>query len=183
MTFGKTAALVIGFLGAMMLGIWISPYVTDREWSLTDDPVARVTESAKETPTNPSSVSVKSRRPASSMPKATQSSSAGQTSTLTASAPIAVSAPELHARLKPLLNQGANVAIASEGFRDAEQFAALAHAARNTEVPFMLLKHRVLNEGKPLAAAIRESKPDLNATIEANRARAEAKSDLAALGG
>ena len=73
--------------------------------------------------------------------------------------------------------------VASQGFRNAEQFAAVAHAARNTEVPFMLLKHRVLNEGKTLVAAIRESKPDLNAQIEATRARAEARSDLAKLAG
>jgi hypothetical protein len=39
----------------------------------------------------------------------------------------------------------------------------------------------VLNQGKTLAEAIRESKPDLNALAEANRARAEARSDIAAL--
>ena len=42
----------------------------------------------------------------------------------------------------------------------------------------MVLKHRVLTEGKSLAKAIRESKPDLDANAEVRRARAEAKSDL-----
>ena len=92
-----------------------------------------------------------------------------------------MSAPELQAHLKPLLNKGSDMTLAASDFRDAEQFAAVAHAARNTNVPFVLLKHRVLNEGKTLAEAIRESKPDLNALAEANRARAEAKSDMVAL--
>ena len=46
----------------------------------------------------------------------------------------------------------------------------MAHAARNTDIPFMVLKHRVLAEGKPLAAAIAELKPELNEVEEANRA-------------
>jgi hypothetical protein len=94
---------------------------------------------------------------------------------------VAASAPLLQKRLKPLLNQGADMTIASQGFRDGEQFATLAHAAHNVDVPFMLLKHRVLNQGQTLAEAIRSSKPELNAATEAERARAEARSDVAAL--
>jgi hypothetical protein len=94
---------------------------------------------------------------------------------------VAASVPLLQKRLKPLLNQGADMRIASEGFRDGEQFATLAHAARNVDVPFMLLKYQVLNQGQTLAEAIRSAKPELNATIEAERAGAEARSDVAAL--
>jgi hypothetical protein len=47
----------------------------------------------------------------------------------------------------------------------------------------MLLKHRVLDEGKTLAAAIRESQPAISAETEATRAVAEARSDLARLAG
>jgi hypothetical protein len=94
---------------------------------------------------------------------------------------VAPSAPILQERLKPLLNKGADMRIASDGFRDGEQFAALAHAARNVDIPFMLLKHQVLNQGQSLAEAIRSSKPELNAAAEAERARAEARSDVAAL--
>jgi hypothetical protein len=65
--------------------------------------------------------------------------------------------------------------------RTAEQFAAVAHAARNTEIPFMVLKHRVVTERKPLATAIRELKPDVDATAQAKRAQAEARADMAAL--
>jgi hypothetical protein len=71
--------------------------------------------------------------------------------------------------------------MAAEGFRDAEQFAMVAHAARNTQVPFVLLKHRVLNEGQTLSDAIRASKPDVDGTSETNRARTQARSDIAAI--
>jgi hypothetical protein len=87
--------------------------------------------------------------------------------------------PAVHDRLKPLLNQGADLSLASEGFNSAEQFATLAHVSRNTDVPFMLLKHRVLSEGMTVSDAIRASKPEIDATAETNRARAEAKSDFA----
>ena len=94
---------------------------------------------------------------------------------------IPVSAPELHDRLKPVLARGTKIPMAVEGFKDAEQFATIAHAARNTQVPFILLKHRVLTEGQSLEAAIRASKPDLDAATEVERARTEARNDIAAL--
>jgi len=71
--------------------------------------------------------------------------------------------------------------VAAEGFRSAEQFAAVAHAARNTDVPFMLLKHRVVDEGRTLADAIHDAKPAVDAKGEAARAQAAAKSDIAAV--
>jgi len=165
MTFGKGAALVMGFVGAMALGVWIGPYLTDDGAIATLTPSVYRTESPKTT-TN-------SRQPA----------SAKRVTTRATTPVIAPSATELQTQLKPLLNKGADMTVASEGFRNAEQFAAVAHAARNTEIPFMLLKHRVLNEGKTLAAAIRESQPRINADTEATRALAEAKSDLAKLAG
>ena len=68
-----------------------------------------------------------------------------------------------------------------EGFTSAEQFATLAHAAKNTQVPFVLLKHRVLTERQSLEEAIRASKPELDARAEAARARTAARSDIASL--
>ena len=64
-----------------------------------------------------------------------------------------------------------------KGFR-AEQFATLAHAARNTQVPFILLKHRVLTEGQTLEEAIRASKPDIDAHVEALKAKGMARADI-----
>jgi hypothetical protein len=163
MTLGKATLLTLGFLGAVALGVGISPYLTDgadgrdvEPTAIADPVVSPSVEGralgARPTPTRPTP-------------------------------PIPVSSPELHARMKPLLNKGADVAIASEDFRSAEQFAAVAHAARNTDVPFMVLKHRVVTQGKSLVTAIKESRPDIDAVVEANRAVAAARSDLASLEG
>jgi hypothetical protein len=83
--------------------------------------------------------------------------------------------------LKPLLNRGTKMDKAADGFESGVQFAAVAHAAKNTAVPFVVLKHRVLNERKSLAAAIHESKPELNAKREATRAWDEARQELSEL--
>ena len=73
--------------------------------------------------------------------------------------------------------------VAAEGFRSAEEFATVAHAARNTNVPFMVLKHRVLEEGRTLENALRDVKPEIDAKAEVARAQAAAKSDVAAVVG
>ena len=75
----------------------------------------------------------------------------------------------------------AGPSIAVEGFTDAAQFATLAHAARNTQVPFILLKHRVLTQGQSLEDAILASRPDLDARVEALRAKGEARADILSL--
>ena len=157
------AMVLCGVIGGTALGIWLGPHMTNRASTDIQVPAVRGE--------RPSVAATDHRRvaaPRRAIPKA-------------AKAGIPVSAPELQARLKPLLNQGSDMMLAARDFRDAEQFATVAHAARNTNVPFVILKHRLLNEGKTLAEAIRESKPDLNGLAEANRARAEAKSDIAAL--
>jgi hypothetical protein len=94
---------------------------------------------------------------------------------------VPASTPVLQRKLQPLLNRGANMQIASEGFRDGEQFAALAHASRNADIPFMVLKHRVVDEGQTLTEAIRSAKPNADAAAEAKRAHDEARVDLATL--
>jgi hypothetical protein len=164
MTLGKSLALAIGFVCAMALGIWVGPYVREHA------PFNRDHQTAAHEPARPA--------PA---PQAAQRSTAAPTraSAPRAAAPtVTLDQPALHARLKPVLNRGTNMTIAAEGFHSAEEFAMVAHAAKNTEVPFMVLKHRVLTEGKSLAKAIRESKPDVNANAEVRRAKAEARTDL-----
>lgn len=89
------------------------------------------------------------------------------------------SAEPVQRQVKLLLNRGTDVRKASEGFPNAYQFMTVAHAAKNTDIPFVVLKHRVLTEGRPLAAAIAELKPELDETAEVNRARAEARANLA----
>jgi hypothetical protein len=73
--------------------------------------------------------------------------------------------------------------LAAAGFKDAEQFAAVAHGARNTEIPFVVLKHRVLDEHKTLAQAIEASKPELDGAREARRAYDAARFDIAVVTG
>ena len=87
--------------------------------------------------------------------------------------------PALARHVKPLLRSGADVTVAADGFRSAAEFVTVARAARNTGVPFMLLKHRVVSEGRSLARAIESSKPELDGTLEAQRAAAEARVDMA----
>ena len=157
----KASAISLGVAGAFVLGVWTSPYVRDVQPPMTavqNDSVA-----------TPSVAPVRAARP--------------QVSTTRAAATprIAASAEAVTRHVKPLLNSGADMAIASAGFPDAEKFVTTAHAARNTQIPFVVLKHRVLAQGQTLASAIRESKPELDATLEANRAVAEARADLARL--
>ena len=86
--------------------------------------------------------------------------------------------PEVRDRVKAVLNPGSNLEIAASDFDSSEQFVTTAHAARNTKVPFVLLKDRVLNQGQSLTAAIHEFKPELDARAEVQRARTAARSDL-----
>jgi hypothetical protein len=176
MTAGKAAVLTAGFVGAVALGIAIGPSVTDRlsdkDTRAADRPAAVAAEEA------PAPVATRARAKAIDARAKTAARE-----TPAANVTIPLSEPRLHDRLKPVLNRGTRMEIATEGFRSAEEFATVAHAARNTNVPFMVLKHRVVTEGRTLADAIHESKPDLNANAEVIRARTAAKSDLAAVAG
>ena len=160
----KTAVMA-GLVGAFALGVWVGPSMTGRT-----DAAARVAMNT-ETPAVPEA-DVKVR------PTTARRSAA----TAPAPARIEPTAPALQAELKPLLASGAKMELAAEGFKDAEQFAMIAHAARNTQVPFVLLKDRVLNKRKGLAAAIEEFKPDLDGAKEASRARSSARADIDRLG-
>jgi hypothetical protein len=166
MTVGKMTALVFGLVGAFALGVWTGPHITQRA-----DPTASAVHDT---------VAVPGARDEATAAKEARDA---RRAAVARTARVDVSAPALQDRLKPVLNRGANMALAAEGFRSAEQFATVAHAARNTEVPFVLLKHRVLVEGKSVAEAIRESKPAANVAVEANLARAQARSDIAQIAG
>lgn len=156
--FDKTSMMVLGMAGAFALGLAVGPQLD-------------------------------ANRLASPSPIATAALAAPPGNTVTTAAAIA--APRLERvlpatakvvqqqQVKGLLNHGADVRLAAAGFPNARELMTVAHAARNTDIPFILLKHRVLTEGMSLARAIRESKPELNEVSEVNRARADAKTDLA----
>ena len=162
MSIGRGTVLSLGFVGAVALGMWMRPYVLD------DEAVGPARRTATSTAPR-TDVSTAQR------PSATRARAAAP------AAVVPASEPALQKRLKDVLNQGTNLQLAADGFRDGEQFAAVAHAARNTGTPFMVLKDRVVAKRMSLTAALRDVKPDVNATAEANRARRLARADIAAV--
>ena len=175
MTMGKMTALAFGLVGGFVLGVWTGPHLVQR--------ADRAESAVHQTVVVPAAEHPRDAVLEAKQARAARAAAASTAAARTARVNVDVDAPALQERLKPVLNRGANMALAAEGFRSAEEFATVAHAARNTDVPFVLLKHRVLNEGKSVAEAIRESKPEANAAVEANLARAQARTDIASIAG
>jgi hypothetical protein len=186
MTVGKAGLLTAGLVGMFSLGVLTGPTIR-HSWSTMNEPQATVAAPADESSTP---APVKAERP---RPRARTASSArpheavatkesAETANTARTIPVSQWQPELRDRVKSVLNPGARLEIAAADFGDSEQFITVAHAARNTKVPFMVLKDRVVNQRQPLADAIREFKPELDAKAEVTRARAEARSDLAIAG-
>jgi hypothetical protein len=180
MTIGKSLALGAAIVGAMAVGVAIGPSLTDRFSGRASQPAVTESQPAAKQPAQ-AKPGVTTRGATGTTHGKADSRAKADAAPSKAAAKIPATEPELQARLKPVLNRGANMTIAADGFRDAEQFATVAHAARNTHVPFMLLKHRILNEKKSLAEELKASKPDLDVASEITRARSEARSDVAAV--
>jgi hypothetical protein len=181
---GRTSAATLGLVGGLALGAWIGSEMTllNSRAVVSPEPAA-VTAQAVEEPVAPATPAKPKR--VVRVPRAA-SGAVVVDAPAPESAPklvmtIPVSAPELHQRMKPVLARGTKLPLAVEGFTSAEQFATLAHAARNTQVPFILLKHRVLTEGQSLEEAIRASRPDIDAKTEALKAKGEARADILSL--
>ena len=175
---GKTSAAVLGVVGGIVLGALIGSELTTMSRQSTTPAAVTATApveepAAKAAPARSKRVTRTSARVAS---RAVEVPAPEKAPKLVMTIPV--SAPELHARMKPVLARGTKMPLAVEGFTDAEQFATLAHAARNTQVPFILLKHRVLTEGQTLEEAIRASKPDIDAHVEALKAKGMARADI-----
>lgn len=163
MTLSTKTAITAGLIGAFGLGVWTAPHVRNIDM---DPPVEQVemsepvveTRTVREAPVVVTRVRSEAYAPV---------------------VRLEASAAPVQKHVKPLLTWGTDTQKAADGFTSAEQFVTVAYAAKNTQVPFILLKHRVLNEKKSLEAAIRTSKPDIDAALEADRARLEARADLA----
>lgn len=165
MTFGKATLLTIGFAGALAIGIGTGLSIANHRESTTPDSAMVANSPAAPIAAERSTKPVPARRADAVRAAATR--------------PVSPHSPELEHRLKPLLNQGTNMDSAAEGFNDWRDFATIAHASHNTQVPFVVLKHHVLNKGRTLESVISEFKPGLDAKAEASRAREEASQDLA----
>lgn len=159
MTFTRASLVYLGVVGAFGLGLAVGPLFGARPGEV---PAAVAAPAGAPALTAPVAAPVPARRSAPRLERV----------------PTA-SAEPVQRHVKLLLNRGADVRKASEGFANAYQFMTVAYVAKNTDIPFVVLKHRVLTEGRPLAAAIIEFKPELDGTAEVNRARAEARADLA----
>jgi hypothetical protein len=176
MTAVKASALAAGFVGALALGVAIGTTVDDK-WSKESTRDTAITENAPA----PAAAPARKSAPAPTKAKAATGrvrpapAPAGSVTTVA----VDMWEPELRDRAKAVLNRGTKIELAAADFATAEEFLTVAHAARNTQVPFMVLKHRVLNEQRTLADAIHESKPDLDAKAEAARAREAARADVA----
>jgi hypothetical protein len=178
MTVRNASLLTAGFVAMFALGVMTSPTIRDY-WSTMNAPEATAAAPAVE---RSAPAPVKAKRPArgaraSSLP-AREGVAAKRASNTVETIPVSVWEPELRDRVKAVLNPGSRPEIAAADFDNGEQFMTVAHAARNTKVPFMVLKDRVLNRGQSLAEAIDELRPELDATAEVRRARAAARADL-----
>ncbi|MEO8481025.1 MAG: hypothetical protein ABI634_02375 [Acidobacteriota bacterium] len=164
MTFGKASSLTLGIAAAFAVGVWTGPRITSTMATSAPEPApvvdtATVASGAPAKPAAVAKAAVAEKVPA-----------------------VEMSAPALHRQLKQLMFDGTDMTKAADGFRNSEQFATVAYASHNTGVPFVVLKNRVLNEGKTLTSAIRESLPTTNASLEVERARAQAHSTLVSIG-
>ena len=178
MRVGSKTALAAGVVGALALGMWAGNITVDRLMNREPAPAPKVVSTE---PGPPAPVSIPVRKAAARRKAPAVALKAAASAPVIETSSVAVTSPDLHDRLRPVLFKGTKIELAADGFRDGLQFATFAHAARNTMVPLVLLKHRVLNQGMTLAEAIHESKPDVDAIAEAARAREMAKADIEAL--
>jgi hypothetical protein len=166
MSAGRSLLITAGFVGAFALGVWARPHIDTIDMNRDD--------SRKRASSAPSTSTADLRDAEARRVAATPKARVERV-------PVSPMSAELHAKLQPLLRKGTKMEIAADGFKSGEQFATLAHASRNLDINFMVLKDRVVTQKKSLVAAIRELKPDANALREAEVARAAAKEDIAAI--
>jgi hypothetical protein len=168
-------ALATTGVGAIAATIWIATSATDRA------PIADRTEQAA----TPATDVARTSQPAKKRATAKRAEAEEEVAAAEAPGPSTVivpsylvTQPRIADRAQPLLQRGADVQLAAEGFRTPELFMAVAHASRNLEVPFVVLKHRVLTERMTLSKAIAATRPDVNAAEHASQAMAAARADV-----
>lgn len=161
----RRSLITLGILGAFTLGVWAAPHLRDTADEVNEPVMTRA--AAEPDSTAPAAA-----------PRARMDATEAETPRTMRTESVAADAEPVRKHARSLLSSGADPAKAAAGFNSAEQFLSVAYAAHATEVPFVLLKHRVLNENKSLEDAIATSKPDLDASLEAERARLNARAEL-----
>ena len=181
MTLGKTGLITAGIVGLVALGVATVPTIQEHR-SAMETPVAQTVEPGAPAAVPPASRARSSAPRTHHVAPVNDVKDVKKEPNVIETVAVSVWEPELRDRVKAVLNPGAKPEIAAEDFASPEQFMTVAHAARNTRVPFMVLKDRVLNQGQTLAQAIHEFKPDLDASAEVTRARTAAREDLGTAG-
>jgi hypothetical protein len=182
-TMGKAAIVTAGVVGVVALGVAMTPTIRD-QWAKANAPQVETTAAPAPAPEPSAAPAAKKgeRRVASAKSAARdvepEIAPVKREPNVVETVAVSQWEPELRDRVKAVLNPGSKPELAAADFANAEQFMTVAHAARNTQVPFMVLKHRVLNERQSLAEAIHEFKPALDAKAEVQRARVAAREDL-----
>jgi hypothetical protein len=167
----KATALGAAIFGSIMFGAWVGPHLTDHAQAFGSADIQLAAP-----PSQPSDEpSPKKSEPTMRLERLRNAFHAAT------AAAVPLESPDLFKRLKPLLRERAEMDVVVAGFSSAEDLAATIHAARNIKVPFMVLKHAVVDEKQTLAAAIHVAKPAADASLEADLARSEARADLAAI--
>jgi hypothetical protein len=166
----KASTLVLALGGAFALGVWTGPYLTEslRTARTETTPVMQVDQPATE----------QSPRPSTRVARADVRPAANPFEPV-----MTPSAEPVQKIARSVLNEGTDVGIAADGFNDATLFVSTAYAAKNTGIPFMVLKHRMLKEGHTLSEAIRMQKPELDAVVEMERARTKARAVVGRIAG
>jgi hypothetical protein len=89
----------------------------------------------------------------------------------------AVDYKPLAENLKKQLPEGADLRESGSGFRNLGDFVSAVHASSNLQIPFKEVKARMMNGGS-LVTAIAALRPEMDASVEARKARAAAHADL-----
>ena len=94
----------------------------------------------------------------------------------------------LATKLQGLFPQGTDLQAASSGFKNLGQFVAAAHVSKNLGIPFDQLKSRMLgisttagesgDSPVSLGKAIKELRPEADATSEVKKAELQAKEEI-----
>lgn len=167
MKFIKASMLVFALGVAFGFGVWTGPYLTDSVRAARMEPATPATQVEQPAAAEESS------QPAMRVTRAVVRPAANPFEPIKTA-----SDPSVQKLAGPLLSPGTNVEMAADGFNDATLFVSTAYAARNTGIPFVILKHRMLKLGYTLSDAIRLSKPELDAVLEMERARTKARSAI-----
>src|SRR5690349_6770973 len=129
MTSGKialTTVTTIALAGAVVAGVMYGPRLMNRDAEMTPAPTA--VEAPAPEAAKPAKAPVARARVKSADERAAEIANPDKHTIAPAAVPkMAATVPELHERLKPVLNRGAKMEIAADGFKDGEQFAAVAH--------------------------------------------------------